>query len=814
MIGKSQEGVQAITKHQSKNSADDSNEIPNSNQSFITNYSSFLPKNSITNADMYLKIRSAEFINPNDPPQHSALNQFNNPRTNDKKSNAIIEPLIISEDAGSHLNTASTKKEKLTAKRHKNLAIQKEIDEIRLKNRHQKFNNELEAYLSVCVSVGMVNRAFNTLTHYIHTKKLALTSVTAFNTVMLGYYTNSHWLRVSLIKSWLQDAGLSPNATTQALHIAALHNMATSRSISSSPFREDSHSGSLSPPSGGNDLLYSSSTLVSNCLASVCSHYGIDSNAAGNEIVKERIALVVQEMMEQGMSLDEMFANADFVNNLSHDTLCGVRRLYPDYTPSSTKILDSPEYNCALMSALNYHHDYGLTREITVLPTDPTNHFSPYYASPETIEEQFALEVHGEVPIPSIHCGARKNPELEKTLEVWKGRWHQALLTALTSQLEKMRKNFFSRGEDMKITLFPYLLLLPPEQLVSLMLQELGSIATGSEGNANSSQYSAHRLSRRVYSLYVTHYKTEAGIVDKLKRVYKRYAEVYAQHAPSGANTRILFQQLVHLYMEGPRIDYRPPSWPYSLHIELGRFLYSLMIKNIFVWHPLNSERCMFPALREVDFCVGYSNILHIKPHAALLHLYRQSEKLFFFPTEMPMVCPPLPWMSSSFGANLLLPIHMVRLPPNVHCSIHSRLLQESALNRQLNPSMDSLNQLGQVPWRVNTNMLDVIIEVFNSNSGPDLDVPQHPSVLARPCLTGVPPPEEGKEGLKKHRAKFNEQLILYYKTKNEMHSLWCTALYKISMAYHVGNNKEMFLHVYVFDCLPLRMIVSVEVYT
>ncbi len=53
-----------------------------------------------------------------------------------------------------------------------------------------------------------------------------------------------------------------------------------------------------------------------------------------------------------------------------------------------------------------------------------------------------------------------------------------------------------------------------------------------------------------------------------------------------------------------------------------------------------------------------------VKPHPSLSHLYASNKmlELPFSPLELPMVCPPLPWLSARTGAYLLRTNNLVRV--------------------------------------------------------------------------------------------------------------------------------------------------------
>ncbi|CAG2069077.1 unnamed protein product, partial [Timema podura] len=90
-----------------------------------------------------------------------------------------------------------------------------------------------------------------------------------------------------------------------------------------------------------------------------------------------------------------------------------------------------------------------------------------------------------------------------------------------------------------------------------------------------------------------------------------------------------------------------------------------------------------------------------VKPHPVLARLFRGAaqEELIFDVTNVPMLTPPLPWSSVTSGGYLLARANLIRLPFQAVQQWH-RL--KEAPEKELYPSLDSLNQLGAVPWTIN----------------------------------------------------------------------------------------------------------------
>lgn len=145
------------------------------------------------------------------------------------------------------------------------------------------------------------------------------------------------------------------------------------------------------------------------------------------------------------------------------------------------------------------------------------------------------------------------------------------------------------------------------------------------------------------------------------------------------------------------------------------------------------------------------------------------------------MLCPPQPWHTPNNGGYLLASSDLLRLPTHAHQQIiRINELPES----ELYPALDSLNQLASIPWSVNKNVLDVILKVFNDGGSKKLDVPEPPSALQSPQ---VPNKVELDKLTKQEKFEILKEKINHKRQQAEMYSLWCDALYRLSLANHVS---------------------------
>jgi hypothetical protein len=77
--------------------------------------------------------------------------------------------------------------------------------------------------------------------------------------------------------------------------------------------------------------------------------------------------------------------------------------------------------------------------------------------------------------------------------------------------------------------------------------------------------------------------------------------------------------------------------------------------------------------------------------------------------------------------------------------------------------------------------VLDVVIEVFNNGGSQRLDIPEPPSSC--PVPSAATP-----EMTKAERFQIFRQRMALRRRKAEMYSLWCDALYRLSLANHVSG--------------------------
>lgn len=149
------------------------------------------------------------------------------------------------------------------------------------------------------------------------------------------------------------------------------------------------------------------------------------------------------------------------------------------------------------------------------------------------------------------------------------------------------------------------------------------------------------------------------------------------------------------------------------------------------------------------------------------------------------MLCPPVPWVSPSFGAYILSPTKLMRC---VDGAVQHQTLLERCPRGNLFSVMDALNQLGNCPWKVNQAILDIVISIFNDKGNEKLDIPPPPSEAPQPAKCALGGAPLTKVALKREMAQCRKKAM-------EMYSLRMDTLYKLSIAKHMGDRAFWFPH-------------------
>lgn len=595
----------------------------------------------------------------------------------------------------------------------------------------------LDTYLKACVASGMVNRGLTTIWSYRHRakkrKQAPFFPVELYNILLHGYAEKGSFERFQDIFVTLEEDNI--------------------------PFNEQTFAA------------------IFECLGRT-------------EKSEENINLIrkyANKAGEMGISLNSIMDKSKFEFDQKEIALDAIRRIEPDFVPQYTP--PKFNYNNPLLSELNQpdtdHNESNTLNDKSAIMRSKAG-FSKEQLQ-QMARDQLKIELEGSVTIKSIENAKEfANAEfcrekIEELYTIWRSDIKLAVNRDLNTLRAQIRYN--SQGN---MSYYTYLKSLDSGQYADILLKEIRMLAEGSETYSPTVGQLYKNLGMKVQQRYQIDQKKRNGILEKVGEIYGNYCEKW-EEGTTNDNPRQLWQRLVHENRAtGPSMDIIDVSWPRNVLAGVGRFLYNILMRDIKIDSYIlrakgkNKQSNMMPAFYTLFRNQGRLMKEEVKPHPVLARLLRASQQqtLTFDSNLVPMLCPPQPWSTPHNGGYLLNKSELIRLP---HQAVQQWQRINDANPQDLYPALDSLNQLASIPWRVNKDILDVIIEVFQNGGNSKLDVPQPPNSL--PPLPAIPDRNSGLSNAE--RAKLFKEKMMHRRRQGEMYSLWCDTLYRLSLANH-----------------------------
>uniref|UniRef100_A0A182MFM0 DNA-directed RNA polymerase n=1 Tax=Anopheles culicifacies TaxID=139723 RepID=A0A182MFM0_9DIPT len=634
-----------------------------------------------------------------------------------------------SKRAGKHqhaLLDGSEKGKKFCSKYYK-------TSEIECLARQRSFQMTLNAYLDICITTGMVNRAYATTLNYRHKRKRREFDVGTYNQLIHAYAGKGNLSRVKDIVRVMREDFITPNAQMYAGILECL--------------------GRLEPTA---------------------------------EVLKQA-KQYVQEASTAGYTMNDILDQSKFTHDQQDVVLALFRRIVPDFVPEyKAPILT---YNNHLLDSLNaYVLPVGSKPAVgeTCLPGTEIMTSKTGFTREELqqmAQKQVDLELSGYLTVKSIEkfpAPTEQVMQYRKELEELRKVWSKQIAMAFHRDFNTL-KAVTETKSSRTINLFPYLKALSVQQFTEILLDEVQMLLEGSDTFSFVISQLHRELGRKVESRYHVEQKRMNGVLGKTCEIYDRYTSVLAD-GQSSDNPRQLWQRFVHeMRCTGPSMDIQSVAWPKAAVLGVGKFLYNILrcdLKiNVNATNKSNRKVKLVPAFYTLFRYEAKMAKEQIKPHPVLMKLYRKSQPdtLKFDVNLVPMLCPPQPWSTPRNGGYILAESDLIRLPHQAHQQTE-RI--DEADPQDMYPTLDALNQLASIPWVVNGQILDVIVQVFNNGGNAKLDVPEPPSSLP-PIVETVPRSE--MTGYEKYHLLRKR---LYHRRKQgDMYSLWCDALYRLSLA-------------------------------
>ncbi|XP_038169739.1 DNA-directed RNA polymerase, mitochondrial isoform X2 [Arvicola amphibius] len=394
----------------------------------------------------------------------------------------------------------------------------------------------------------------------------------------------------------------------------------------------------------------------------------------------------------------------------------------------------------------------------------------------DLFSQQLRVELGANVSVQSVEKAPEMTEEVieaRKMLKTLRRQWEVELLRVL----QQTKATMACQAQEGQPTLYPFLCLLSEGEFVSMLLQVLRVLPAQGEPLL----HLAHDLGLRVLNRHLVKQKQVTNHVEKLRQRYSQYLRLLA------CNTQVEAPFLPREYWELLGPPESPPQQPWALPVllQLGKQLAELLVQAVQMPHNLaapQGSRRLIPVLYHVYSFRSYRQVGILKPHPAFMQLLETAAEptLIFETTEVPMLCPPLPWMSPHAGPYLLSSTKLMRALEGT--TQHQHLLERCA-PAQLHGALDALTQLGNCAWRVNGRVLDLVLQIFRDKGCARLGVPPPRSEAPQPARQRLPP---GSSPV--HKAELRKELERCLKAAREMHSLRSEALYRLSLAQHLRD--------------------------
>lgn len=389
--------------------------------------------------------------------------------------------------------------------------------------------------------------------------------------------------------------------------------------------------------------------------------------AESPEVPRELQSAVVDTMEKLSMDPEALHSEIPYSSDSERDAVAaGLRRLFPGFVPDASRHLDMPDYETPLLSHLNVKDTINLAPNRVCGTMD-------------LFERQLRMERAGQItfnsvlpPVEGPDKVERINAEDKLAGEIIES-WRTDLEDSLRRRLDVVTKALGDQTSLRKIihhktgqlaVVYPFLSLMPIEEYVDVLLQEVIKIMQDTEGYSTSLRRTEDELGAAVRNRFVARRMSEVrrvgedSALEKYRRSYSAYLEWLKDPANGGEAWchREAFLQCASGDVVNP-----VPQWPAPVRVAVGR---ELVNRLVFVTRILID--------RDGNLTADESGFKHRAPaftkpleprgkmmrHREELRPDRRLSKMFsqirfrrltFDANMLPMVCPPLPWISEKY---------------------------------------------------------------------------------------------------------------------------------------------------------------------
>ena len=359
-------------------------------------------------------------------------------------------------------------------------------------------------------------------------------------------------------------------------------------------------------------------------------------------------------------------------------------------------------------------------------------------------------------------------------------RWHSALVPSIREELaqasEAESKETRNRTDKERLQWGPYIQDLSPERLSALSI-----LACVKDVSLLSKDDRGVRVLNVVNTIGAT---IQEECVVKYEKVNKKYSQWHSRSQErhlkglgaslpkiAESSDKSSSRYLPQINEGSERVD-----WPSPVRIHLGAFLLSKVVDNAKIevsrvdpksGAEMREEQ---PAFFHTYTYMAGKRIGVIRLNPALAEIMVRAPLSPALAKHLPMICEPKPWTGFKEGGYLNQPLPVVRL--GSADVLAKRYALTASKNGDMSQVFAGLNVLAKTPWKINREVLEVMVDAWNSGKevakippeNPEIEIPPEPEPSAPfqergKWLRAVKEAENYKAGLKSQRCFLNFQL-------------------------------------------------------
>ncbi|KAJ1548216.1 DNA-directed RNA polymerase [Nowakowskiella sp. JEL0078] len=372
-------------------------------------------------------------------------------------------------------------------------------------------------------------------------------------------------------------------------------------------------------------------------------------------------------------------------------------------------------------------------------------------------------------------------------------KWHKALVPLIKREIDVLE----GTGPDSpEADLLPFLKLLKPEQLSLITITEFVKSPHKQELQLGLPT-GEHRLIKLIFEIG-KNIETEHALQETRKKKNRKSLHkkdqahlLHIQGKLFSGQARRLVASLSRKELDGNATW--KPSWSPTTIVKIGALLATLMVKSATVKvRYMDSDKndqgtveepAFWHAKRRIKIDLVYGVI---QSNPAVRELISQHIRLNMDIKMLPMLTPPRPWLTWKSGGYLVHEEKAVRCTGNRGMK---RLVAEASKAGKLDDVFKVLDFLGILPWRVNSKVLRVVLDCWNSG----IAIGKLPTRDA-PDMDEMPDFTDDEKGRNEKKQWEWQQKKKMDELKN-LYSLRCSANYLVEIARSFVGNTIYFPH-------------------